>query len=71
MEDTYKMTYVECGKHKFNTSDPGVTSIGRTEGGVFVINHKDGNRHFLFPGDTFLVKEEKVDIIVPEIILAS
>jgi len=67
-----KILYVECGKHKFNTSDPGVTSIGSGDEPLrFFIEHADGTQHVLFPSETFIVKLDKdtPDIVVPEIIL--
>lgn len=67
-----KILYIESGKHKFNTSDPGVESITSGDNPLrFFIEHKDGTQHVLFPSETFLVKlsEETPDIVVPEIVL--
>ena len=70
-DNNYRIVYVECGKHKFNLSDPGVKSIGMAENGIFVVEHNDGSRHSMFPQETLLVKEEKVNIVVPELVLAE
>ena len=68
-----KILYIECGKHKFNTSDPGVESIGSSTEPqlMFHIAHKDGTTHTLVPADTILIKftEEIPDIVVPEPII--
>ena len=72
-----KILYVECGKHKFNVSDPGVESIGSTDAPrlMFFIQHKDTTTHTLIPSDsdTVLIKfsGELPDIVVPEPIIAK
>ena len=70
-----KILYVECGKHKFNLSDPGVESIGSTDAPqlMFFVQHKDGTTHTLIPSDTVLIRfsEDLPEIIVPEPIIAK
>jgi len=68
-----KILYVECGKYKFNASDPGVESIGSSDAPqlMFFVQHKDGTTHTLIPSETILIKfsEDLPDIVVPEIVL--
>lgn len=68
-----KILYVECGKYKFNVSDPGIEAIGSTDSPqlMFFVTHKDGTTHTLIPTDTILIKfsEDLPDIVVPEIVL--
>ena len=70
-----KILYVECGKYKFNASDPGVEGIDTIDidsSSVLIrVFHKDGTLHTIMPKETYLLKisEDLPDIVVPEIIL--
>ena len=69
-----KILYVECGKYKFNASDPGVLGIDTIEDPELILRifHKDGTAHIIRPrNETVALKisEEVPDIVVPEIIL--
>jgi len=70
-----KILYVECGKYKFNASDPGVESIGSSDAPqlMFFVQHKDGTTHTLIPSETMLIKftEDLPEIIKPEPIIAK
>ena len=70
-----KILYVECGKYKFNASDPGVESIGSSDAPqlMFFVQHKSGRTHTLIPDETVLIEfsEDLPEIIVPEPIIAK
>jgi len=75
-----KILYVECGKYKFNASDPGVDYIealdipGDTDERETIIRvfHNDGSFHVIRPKNDAVVLKlsaEIPDIVVPEIII--